>query len=734
MATEHQIPEGSDQIRPIQLLMIGNQAQIPAPLIRITTCGLLNLELVEEIVSTDPPLARYASLTPEQLRGRGTGPALMLLKLFLSRPERFAAREWLLEQFCRDGELFSSVRIDNIVSLLRSLICPPASPASKELRTQVVAHVRSSNGDGYQLAAFPLIWVDHEALSWNIEQAVRMERFGDDGSPFWERAYEIARRGSYLPDEVYSDWASFRRGEIAGMLRQSVQALARLYQIQHGAEGEEEALLLLRNYWQEHPREEDTLRPLMELLGKRECAHEALGYYEQLCRLLEEDERRPDAQTQDVAEYIRTKQLQRPTHLQIVLQREQQESPPPFQPEIHSVLSPLLYQGKAESALFSPFSLSLAQGIMQSISQQPSAQDISLIGLTSEQADFLSSFLREISMTHFDFKKRKTLQQIAAAISLSMTLPRNFIRPELWNDVFSIPKSIDEESFDRYEKLLTLCWNLLKGSEWATVAYLLPTFFSEIEEEVQQSSHHQKIVAGFAAQAYIIKSLVVGHQNNLAAKLLACNTAIEYSHFANNHDLEVTALIQQAVTFDSQKQHENSLSIYQQALSHLDSVSPLLGTRILAGLGGSYARCGQQEYEAQRHLDWARKLLPDRPEEDPSFLYADCGPFTLPLWEGRTYFELDQLERAFQVFAQEKDHRGIPERIRTEFLNHLLETSIAQGDLDQSIMCLQEANQAAINLKSERRQREVHEAYQTMLHIWRHDRKRIQDAIEVSAK
>src|SRR5260370_41914664 len=163
MGLEHEVPEGSDQIRPIQLLMIGNQAQIPAPLIRITTCGLLNLELVEEIVSTDPPLARYASLTPEQLRGRGTGPALMLLKLFLSRPERFAAREWLLQQVCRDWELFASVRIDNIVSLLRSLLCPPASPASKELRTQVVAHVRSSNGDGYQLAAFPLIWVDHEA-------------------------------------------------------------------------------------------------------------------------------------------------------------------------------------------------------------------------------------------------------------------------------------------------------------------------------------------------------------------------------------------------------------------------------------------------------------------------------------------------------------------------------------------------------------------------------------------
>jgi len=346
-------------------------------------------------------------------------------------------------------------------------------------------------------------------------------------------------------------------------------------------------------------------------------------------------------------------------------------------------------------------------------------------------------------MTHFDSKRRKVLQQLISAISLSIVGQQNFPHvglmathqnypsiglEEQWQPI-SKGKAINGKVLDRYATLLALCWRLLKGNEWVTVAYLLPTFLSEVETVAQQPSSHQKIFAGFAAQAYILKSIVVGHQDNLAAKLIACDAAIEYSRFAENPEMEVTALIQQAVTFDYRKQHQKALHSYQQAFLQVKNVPPLLSARILAGLAGSYARCGQEEYEAQRYFDEARKKMPAQPEMDPSFLYADCGQFTLPLWEGRIFFAFDQFDSAYTVFAQAKNHTDIPERIRTEFLNHLLETSIAQGDLDQSILCLREAGKAAINLKSERRQREVLDASQSMLHRWRQDRKRIQDAI-----
>src|SRR5579875_211331 len=281
MMTSMQWPlDTGTTIRPMRLLAVGDRLQVPTPLIRVRTCGLLTLEILQEIVSTDPPQARYTVLTPDRLRGRGVGPALSLLKLLLSRPQRFAPADWLLEQFCRgEGEAFSTKRLDTLAWLLRDLLCPPAYAA---LRRQIVAHARALGGAGYQLAGYPLIWVDQEALCWNVEQAVRMERFGDDPLPFWQRAYELAKQGDYLPDEVYSEWAEARREEVAGLRRQCVLALARLFTEREGRAGEEGALVLLRSYWLEHSRDEDVLRPLLELLGKREGYQEAFEYYEKL--------------------------------------------------------------------------------------------------------------------------------------------------------------------------------------------------------------------------------------------------------------------------------------------------------------------------------------------------------------------------------------------------------------------------------------------------------------------
>jgi len=113
-------PEDVASVRPIRFITVGGRMQVPAPLIYGRTCGLLTLEIVQEVVSSDPPLARYRSLTPEQLRGRGATPARLLLKLLLSRPHRFALRDWLTEQFCHDRELFASLRLDNLAqSMLR---------------------------------------------------------------------------------------------------------------------------------------------------------------------------------------------------------------------------------------------------------------------------------------------------------------------------------------------------------------------------------------------------------------------------------------------------------------------------------------------------------------------------------------------------------------------------------------------------------------------------------------
>jgi hypothetical protein len=502
------LAQTDDHIRPVQFLSVGKQTQVPMPFIRVTTCGLLTIEIVEEVVSTDPPRARYASLTPEQLRGRGTAPSLHLLKLFLNRHERFASRDWLMEQFCRESELFAAVRLDNIVSLLRSLLCPVTY---SELRTHLVAHVRGSthSQDGFQLAAYPFIWVDSDALAWHVQQAVRMERFGDDGLPFWERAYEIAKRGPYLPDEVDSDWTAFQRGEVAGMLRQSVQALARLYVTRHGAAGEEEALLLMRRYWQANRREEDVLRPLMELLGRRECFHEAIEYYEQLCDLLAVDDHQPDAQTQDLAEYLRTKQLQRARVI-----------PPPPSPPLSNKLS--THTSALVAAGLTDSSLSLVQGadfnassnkISLDLVYEALKQGIMEATLTLGNQTAPNTFLLEqgSGMAHFDSTKRVALRQIAALLGEVASGYQIFKGLEWQGQIPVQPQTSKSVDLDLIENYIDALSTLLAKGEAYYVMHASQKLYHQFvqenlsAEDIRLADIHLKL--GFlvaAAQEYAL--------------------------------------------------------------------------------------------------------------------------------------------------------------------------------------------------------------------------------------
>jgi len=220
-------PQRMHEGQPLFSLPSTMEEQQPVmPIIRLTTCGKLSIALL----CTPPPTGRYETLAAEKLRGRGIAPALTLLKLLASQPQRSASKDWLMEHLRREEEACTTeARLDDIASLLRGVLCPPDSAHKEKLRRQLISYVHGSrgSGDGYRLADYPLVWLDSDALAWHVAQAARMERFGDDALPFWERAYQLASRGAYLPDEPYSEWAETRRGEVEGHLRQSVHALAR---------------------------------------------------------------------------------------------------------------------------------------------------------------------------------------------------------------------------------------------------------------------------------------------------------------------------------------------------------------------------------------------------------------------------------------------------------------------------------------------------------------------------
>jgi hypothetical protein len=135
------------------------------PLVRITTCGQLTIAVLQAgLPGTDsPPI--YAPPEAALLARKSTSTALTLLALLASRPHSFAPKDWLSEKLGQgreDDDLGGMKRVDNVVSLLRSLLSPPQPDDSLEtssVRRRLVEYQRASgeSGPSYRLAGPPLV-------------------------------------------------------------------------------------------------------------------------------------------------------------------------------------------------------------------------------------------------------------------------------------------------------------------------------------------------------------------------------------------------------------------------------------------------------------------------------------------------------------------------------------------------------------------------------------------------
>ena len=279
------------------------------PSVRIWLCGPFQLDWL------DSTTGNTSSFLAQDLQGRDSTQALSLLKLLLCQPERQAHRDWIMEQFWPEhSRSVATHRLENVFSSLRKLLLPPSGGESLLHSTRG----KKNSGVLYSLPAYPRMWVDSDAITWNVEQAARMERFGDDSLSFWQRAFDLLKRGPLLTDEPYASWVKERRELLDGYTRQCVHALAHLYLTHYGEASKAEAVLLLRTYWQQHKTDEDALRPLLELLGEQERYQEAEEYYQQLLLAFtdldtteDEKPREPDARTRDIRDYLSVKQIRR---------------------------------------------------------------------------------------------------------------------------------------------------------------------------------------------------------------------------------------------------------------------------------------------------------------------------------------------------------------------------------------------------------------------------------------
>lgn len=142
---------------------------------------------------------------------------------------------------------------------------------------------------------------------------------------------------------------------------------------------------------------------------------------------------------------------------------------------------------------------------------------------------------------------------------------------------------------------------------------------------------------------------------------------------------------------------------------------------MLAEAGEAFARTGGTKAEALHYLGSSHEVYPNKPENDPTFLYADCPYPVLSLYQGLAYMDFNQPKEAYHAFSQVEKLPAtiiVPERIRLEIINHKAKAAIALGDLDLSTASITTGVNGAKTLGSQKRYSEAREAYQQMVVKW----------------
>jgi DNA-binding SARP family transcriptional activator len=697
--------------------------------VRVYTFGLLHIEWV------DQQRGCATAIPEEQLCIKDGTAALWLLKLLLSQPHRFALRDEIMEHLWPEvSSTAAAKRLDNVVYALRKLLRPPGSTQALLLRQATPA-----NGNGYQLAAYPHIWVDADAFAWLIEQAARMERFGEESLSLWEAAYALAARGTYLVEERYSEWAMQRRASLEGQHRQCVHRLAALYRQQgHRSLAE----LRLRTYWQTHPTDEDALRPLLELLGEQERYQEAEACYQQALEALQEEGRDPDARTQYIAEYLRAKQIRRQRARgnggaleQAAIIRQE-----PSLPATSFVL--------AESGVLVPAHLVLdTSPIRVELFDWPS--------WFSEQVDELKGVLagwqeqhlacsHVQALLHVQMERWNTMSDQAGEKSSDVLLGRRMALTTLATVSAALLTKVQtgllttlllEEFLAQCTASITACWHLLNGDGLGTVEHALPKYLPLLVALARQSSPYQQTAAYLAGQGSLLMSLVSYHRLRFRPSLAYANQAVALAKLSGDHNLHVCALVLLGDVFECIGQPETMLQKHQEVAQYLDGVVVLpLRSLALAELAYAYARNGQGQ-EALQCMDQARNGLLDEYEEIPCFVSSDYGPFQLILFEGRTHLALGESDaehvqhhsqQARTALAQLEKLSStiiVPERSKLEIINYQATAAIGAGNMEEFEHYLLAGAEGAKALGSEKRRQEVIANWKMARQAWPHEQR-----------
>jgi DNA-binding SARP family transcriptional activator len=524
-----------------------------------------------------------------------------------------------------------------------------------------------------RLADQESIWCDWDAFAECLRQAQAVERQGGDALALWEEAYALSQE-EFLLEERYSDWCRGLRERTEGDQRMCVLRLAACYG-KHGRSIDEERLL--RQFLSDHPRDEDILCHLLETLDQQGRTQEALHWYQRTVEVLEEEGMEVAKQTREMAE----RASKNPAKEGII------KSTSFIVPDTSATEATL-------NTVLSDFLQAALQGIVGAVGKLEGA-------------------------TTLDPSRRRLIQQ-ALPFLLSIT------GVMLDNPTVNFQLFTPDEVISFYSTAIPACWSLVYNGGIEYVEKVLPAYLAHLATFTQESSQYCKPAANLASQGYKLANLLDLRREDFGTALRQSKKALFYGQIAEDPNLQVGALIEEALTLWYRSHRKNPsppLLVYSKALQLVEqakNISPIIKARVHLGLAAAYAGLGQEQ-EALRAMGLAYSMFPEHPENDPHFSYTYYSHYYLYLYEGLMYVELGQPEKALNVYA----HFHTPEYVsrRAEIANREATALLAAGDMEQCCARVETATTLAVAMTSNLRYSEAQGVYEKLQIRWPNEQK-----------
>jgi len=357
------------------------------------------------------------------------------------------------------------------------------------------------------------------------------------------------------------------------------------------------------------------------------------------------------------------------------------------------------------------------------------AEQLGLIEPTREQSpsEAIQGILTKTEAETIEMNKKrrnfiiKTLRLSAAASALPLALDLDNLEHVI--AAMNHPSRVDPSALAYLEGIIDSCWHLSNASKIAEVEQILPLYLPHLVAFAHQPSKQQQRAAHLASQGYILAAEI--DRGNIHAMKAYCQQAVLYSQVAENADIQVAALKQQATIYLVGRNPTTALLKYQEALSLINHVSPLLRSRVYLGLASASARCKRKQ-DAVRYLGLALESFPKRPEQDPNYLYTVCSEPVLHFYEALTYMDLEQPKDAWKVLSAvdgPNSKMTMPTSMWIEFLNLRAKAAAELGDMELSTSSLRASVQASSQQGYNLWLSEAYDIYREIEGRWPHEPK-----------